>query len=241
MLIQNIQKNSELSRYTLDDQLKLLLNTFSEEILKLGIRVFPYSETGWERYASLPKKTRQSIYSNFSSYYDLMSSSQHSGIELHESKRLVWNILKLLGMRPCHDLLDKIDEQDVIEIYSSDFLQVFRNLKFMEICSYSMLDTLTHSWSELFMRPSTVTDSLIKRVQFTLSGDVKNTLTADVEEHFLHEIFSTSRNFFRINQKYISPVFFPDGKPAGVVGTLSAELLGSHLQTEVEIKDMPHG
>jgi hypothetical protein len=230
MLIQNVQQNSDVLRYTLDDRLKLLLNTFSVEVEKLGIHLVPYTAQSWEAYANLPEETRKNVLSNFSSYYHLMSSSQHAGIELHETKRLVWNILKLVGLRPCHDLLDKIDEQDVIEIYNNEFLQIFRNLKFMEICSYSMLDTLSHSWSELFMRPASITESLIKRVQFTLSGEVKNTLTANVEEHFLHEIFSTRRNFFRINQKYISPVFFPDGKPAGVVGTLSAELLDSHVE-----------
>ncbi len=232
MLLVSSQKTKIISDHSSEYAFKILLESFAEELHFLGFKVNPYTESALARFQKFDIDVQKRIFSNFSKYYDLLSVLQASKVDLNNNRMLLWNALKHLGYKPCFDLLDYIDQEDVVEVYNSEFLQIFRNFKFMELCSYSVLDTFSHSWSELFLRPKAV-DASLGAVGFQIfSNNVKSTMSVGVEDHYLFELFSEDMHYFKIHQKYASPIFGDNNAVGGVVATLGAQFLGANYNKE---------
>lgn len=232
MLFADSQKSKIIADHSCAYALKILMENFCEELLFLGYKLKPYTDESLQKFQQFDIDKQQKVFLSFSSYYDLLSNLQASKVDLNSNKMLLWNALKHLGYRPCPDLLDYIDEEDVIEVYNSEFLQVFRNFRFMELCSYSVLDTFSHSWSELFVRPKTV-DETLGTIGFQIfSSQIDKTIPVQVEDHYLFEIFSEDMHYFKIKQKFASPIFNEQKVVGGVVATLGAQFLGANYNKE---------
>ncbi len=134
----------------------------------------------------------------------------------------LWKIFGLFGLYPPHDLLDKIEGDDVIEIYDRNFHQLYRNWRFIELCSYSIADVNTFEFAELYDRPTHITDQLVQLGLQVLNGEVDETKKVTVDSHILREKFSEDRLSFRIEQGIVAPLHDSEGQIIGLITTLKA-------------------
>ncbi|MCC6277203.1 MAG: hypothetical protein IT289_04730 [Oligoflexia bacterium] len=174
-----------------------------------------------ERYLGLPLERRIEISERFESYKSVCESIVESGQSLRDSTVFLWKMLSRLKMRPGPDLFDKLKNDDIIEIYDSNSVQIFRNLRFFEICSYSLLEVFTYELWELYRRDTDVTKALIDTVSKVFTNQTQGAVPAGVPDHVVEEIFSESKCRYYIRQKYISPLFDGAHKPVAVCGNFS--------------------
>src|SRR5690606_14370708 len=87
------------------------------------------------------------------------------------NRNLIVNILKNMHLRAPQSFVDKIDEDDLIEIYNLENIQIFRNLKFYETTTYSLEDLLLYDWPELYSRPKRMTEQLLNLVESVIRQD----------------------------------------------------------------------
>lgn len=118
-------------------------------------------------------------------------------------------------------ITESLSDGDVVEIYDSEGRQVYRNLTFCRLSSYSLLDVAVNTWQELYERPVASLESIMDQVVEMLST---NALTQSyrVETHVLREkfIYSRQKKTFLIQMKFISPlVDIETGRRSGVVST----------------------
>src|SRR5690606_17702992 len=92
------------------------------------------------------------------------------------SFQVFWNVLRRFDLRPCSDLFDLLDSNDVIEVYRYDFIQIYRNLRFLELCTYSLDEVFSYEWPELFHRKQEINFELFDLTREILSGAKKTTL-----------------------------------------------------------------
>jgi hypothetical protein len=131
----------------------------------------------------------------------------------------------LRGFRICPDLYYAISDDDIIEIYTADFTQLFRNLEMLKLCSYSILELSVYEWPELFRRPHAITKQLIHLAEQIMGTKEPRTISCDnVPDHFLEEIFSPGKHKLFIEQKILSPLMDQNNNAIGFVGTLRAHL-----------------
>ncbi|MCB0349901.1 MAG: hypothetical protein KDD38_01885 [Bdellovibrionales bacterium] len=219
---------SESSSSELANQFQMLLDKFCAHIKKEGLaNVTSYTQDSLDRFHTLPSDKKITIIKNFHDYYELCVECVAAGISLKDGRKMLWKLLPTLGLRPTSDLFDNLHDDHVIEVYRPDFTQVFRNIKFLELCSYPIADLYIQPWTELFDRPQQITNSIIKSIQKCLSTGTAT--SCDVPVHELYERSSSMNQILKIEQGRFSPLFDKFGKPAAFVGTLNATIISRNI------------
>lgn len=125
--------------------------------------------------------------------------------------------MKFLGLTAPSDCLDQLQSGDLIEGYSLERLQVFRNLQFMEYTSHSLVDIMTIEWPELFDRSKVIEDQMIAYCNETLWTNNK-TIPFNIPAHFMRELRTDERRLYEIRFKTLSPLFSGPDRPFGFMG-----------------------
>lgn len=205
--------------------LEKLLESFSLYLEKEGVRVTPYREQSLNDFDGLPSSLKIQKAENFFKYYELCRAAIESGVELRNNKSFLNFSLKKLNLWMDSEAIDRIDRDDIIEVYSLEKTQLYRNLKFLEICSYPMLDLYMYEWPELFCRPDSITEKLIQVCGEVIADPLCRFRPSGVPEHVLEETFSQEKLSFMVDQKVIAPVKDAQGRVQGVMGSLQARVI----------------
>lgn len=154
-------------------------------------------------------------------------------------RQLLWNTLRKLKAVPPSDIIDKIGDGDVIEIYNTEFIQVFRNLNYFDISSYSLVEVFTHQWDELYERENPGIGQQMMGVALSvISGQAKSTFVCPVDPHVLKERFSEEQLRLSMIPGYVSPLFDRDHKLVGAIFTSKVEIL-NEPETKKELPSEP--
>lgn len=136
-----------------------------------------------------------------------------------------------MGLTFPADFLDHVGEEDLIEGYDMNRFQIFRNMRFMEKSSYSLLDMLSYDWPMLFERSSAITQKMISYCDEILWAANK-TIRFDIPRHYIRELRSTEKQMMEVDFQALSPLFAGPDRPFGLVGTCRVHLLESSQEND---------
>jgi len=137
-----------------------------------------------------------------------------------------------LGVVIPDDFYTTVRPGDVLEIYMVDPLnptqtaQVWRNFRFLELCSYDLLTLAMSLLNELFCRDQVIEESFHQRILRLPSGP-KAAQHWEIEPHVLVEKLESNNRSFQINPGFCAPAFAADGQLVGFASSLRAEPRGS--------------
>ena len=103
-------------------------------------------------FKNLDEKNQIEILRSLKTYNEICAETLANGDSLTDSKSFVWQALKKLGLRFSSDMFNFIQQENVIEIYDMNNVQIFRNFNFFGFTSYALEDLLCRPWVELFHR-----------------------------------------------------------------------------------------
>ena len=217
---------------SIQEQFRALIDEFASQCDAEGVRLLPYREEGWQRFHSLTFEKQVEKVSGFLKFYQACAEVVDSGISLKRGVKSLEKVMSKFGYQVCPGLYDQISDEEVIEAYTSDFTQLFRNLEMLKLCSYSLLELSVYEWPELFRRPHSITEKLIGLAGQVLGSPSPRTITcSEVPNHFLEEIFSPDKHKLFIEQKLLSPLMDSSGATVGFIGTLRAHLFDPTTET----------
>lgn len=124
------------------------------------------------------------------------------------SKFVIQDVLKKYGYFISDDVIAEIDEDDIIEVYQTDFTQVCCNVSLFAYLSYTLEDILYRPFYELYKRPEII-DSLLQKNITKLFTKSTNQLVdcSEVPIHDVHEVLSEKKCCARTQQKFIYSSF----------------------------------
>lgn len=195
------------------------LDRLSELIAGCGMTVRRGGPASWARLMEYAPAARDAIVRSLALYVDVCEDCVREGKSLSDDRWMLWRFLGRQRLRSADDLFDKISSGDVIEVYDERALQIFRNLAFFEVSSYSLEDLLHYPMYELFERDPACTRALLREVEDTLKG-VRATSRSEVPRHPVREIFSYERLRAVADQKYLSPLRDSSGDVRALVATV---------------------
>lgn len=131
--------------------------------------------------------------------------------------------LQQMGMHCPDDFLSTFEHDDLIEGYDLNNIQIFRNLKYMQVCGYSLEDVLTHSWPELYERSSRITDELLGNIRGVFESG--QTTALKISTHYMKERISKNRQVSEVTFRYMAPIFSRPGVPVGVLVSSRARIV----------------
>lgn len=213
--------------------IKLLqaLNDFSELIATQGHSVIPYTDSVVAHISSLPVEKKEDILVGFLKYSELCSSAIKSGVVLKDTVGFIKYALKYLGKHVAEEFYATIGESDIVEIYSEDHIQIFRNISFFKITDYSIAELISYEWEDLYYRSSAITKKMYSLIEDTLASDVK-LLNMDIEPHFIKEIRADTVQLCEVKFRYIAPIYTNEGEQSGYTMTCYAESKTDQVESD---------
>lgn len=140
-------------------------------------------------------------------YYELCLEHVVENCSLRDSKRFTWRALVKLGLSPNSDLLERLEDGDIVEIYDSQQVQLFRNLEFFDFCSYTLEELFCLEWWRLFKRDEAISNTILRLVNEIYQRKHPNGVSDPFPPHLVVE--SLSRDKFNVDfyMKQISPLY----------------------------------
>jgi hypothetical protein len=211
---------------------KALTEEFCGQANREGLNISPHRQETWEKFGQLTLSKQREKHDQFLRYYQICSSGLESGLSLLSGNPLLKRMLLQSGLTSCDGLWHQLREEDVIEVYTADFTQLYRNMKFLEVCSYPIADLYVNEWVDLYRRPQTITTTLVQSIQDMLRSQPAASVLCSVPDHFLEEKFSPERRKFYVRQKIFSPLLDSRGVAVAFVGSLHATLLNENASDD---------
>lgn len=164
----------------------------------------------WSDFADQPAEQRAATIKGLTEYLDIMMYAEAqvraSKAKEQGERQLLWHVIKYLGLVPPDDLFDRIAPNDFIEIYNSMGIQVYRNLEFCKIVSYSIAEMSVYRWDQLYNRDANITSLIISEgVQKGFSG-TRELFKLNIPEHPVAEVFGGRNREFTAKFGYLSPM-----------------------------------
>lgn len=215
--------NSSFSTQTLSPKVRDFLSSlesFQDLVAQYNFRLKTHSAKSLETFQSLPEALQTEIITGFTSYLGFLTKCHHDGIDLRNDKLLLATFLQMFGFIFDKRITDNVSFGDVVEVYSAGQKQIFRNLVFMDLCNYTLLDLLAHEPSALYERSDKIkkfmTDSVI-----TLMCRPYNTDPIDLSHipvHVIRELFSENPLSSMVEFRVAYPLYsWPPKDLAGFV------------------------
>lgn len=136
----------------------------------------------------------------------IMASDIERPASEHRERCYIEPAIKMYGLElRDSEFWNKLEIDDVIEIYSTENTQLFRTFNFFKISSYSILDLLTLEWFMLWKRPSFIMKGLLESAQGMLEGRIKTATQVNGGRHILKEIYNDESVGFRCSSVLVEP------------------------------------
>lgn len=162
-------------------------------------------------------KNPHRVVESLRNYVLVLEEGQRAGDDLWDCKKLVWRMVSKMGYTPSSDIFGLIEQGDVIEIYTSDNWQIFRNLPFFQYVSMSIDELATFDWAKDSVRTMKITIPALEMAARLRLGILRKTV--DVrhwQQHTVRELLGEGWTIL-VQLKFVSPLKGPSGETVALV------------------------
>ncbi|WP_374073873.1 hypothetical protein [Bdellovibrio bacteriovorus] len=197
------------SENSLSKQLENSFKALSQRVCMMlateGVHRKPYLE-GLPHFTILPIEKKQEIVENLTFFKELCEEQISEGYKLKDNSSFTWRAFRKLNYVPRADVFNYMSDEDLVEIYSYDSKQLYRNFKFFECCSYTLEELYSVEWWNLYERDPAMTMKIFDAAAKVISGEIEGSYVPGIEPHTLREIRGENGMTFMQQLKLISPL-----------------------------------
>ncbi len=205
---------------------------------KIGVRIVPFRDKNVPFFAAQTIDRKKIILQDLSTYLKICYTTINGGYDLNNNAVLTWGALKEFGFRPTSDFFTYLTSEDIVEIHNREGLQIFRNFRFYDVCSYSLEELYCFPWTFLYSRDETIVTHFIEILKDILSGNVKSTVQFFDPPHIISEVKSPFLYQVDAVVRYGAPLFEDSNPlPAATIVLERARVMGPKL-TAAEEEDL---
>lgn len=151
----------------------------------------PYINSSLPYFSRLATGHQIEINRHVRTYFEICLEMTTGGESLRDTPSLLWRMLSRLKLAPTEDLFNQFGQEHVVEIYNDSNVQIFRNFRFFEICSYSLEELFSRQWWELFRRDDQMTQRLFLLASKIFSGEFTGSVRPNIATHIVEEVASS--------------------------------------------------
>jgi hypothetical protein len=184
-----------------------------------GFRATAFSGEEPVFFRCLKIEQQAAIVENFRRYVQVCETVVKKGGKLGDDRRLLRQMIETLELRSRPDVFDLIQPMDILEIYDGNFVQLFRNLSFFAVCSYSLDEVLCRPFWELYERDDDYTAKLIALGLQVFTTPSPVTLPVDIGVHEQVEL-GGQRWRWQVECRFISSLYDGEGRIMALVNVI---------------------
>ena len=206
---------------------------------KCGVKVTPFRDLTLPHFSPLPNKEKQAILDFLKGKLSWLQSVELTGASFDSNKHILWHAIKSFGLVPSSDLMEKIDDNCVIEIHWLETLvQAFHTFSFYKNSSYTLEEICSYPWQELYEVDKFTSEGIFNLAQTILKGDIKSTVCPGFPPYVVKETKSCNKYEVEIHYLYVSPLFDKTGKPVAAVSIESMQVLNKKTERTSAIPEV---
>jgi hypothetical protein len=183
-----------------------LSDQLCQTLSRYGIPFRAYQSPALPLFSKLDQAKQQLILTTLQETLAVYAESEGSGESLTDTKRVLWRTLSRMKLPPQADILDHIEDGDVVEVYLTDFFQVFRNLNFFRYFSCTFEELVSCPIPELGTFEPHVLAYLFEAAQKLSAGEYQHTFKPPLAPYILQETVGVARYRIEITLKHFSPI-----------------------------------
>ncbi len=191
---------------SIEQKFRQLAGQFAGFAGQAGVEVVPYRETSLPYFSALTSDLKKLALHSLEQNVQIFQELVAQGYSLKDDKQFVWRMLKKLNLTPPSDFFDKQEEGDVVEIYNLEGRQVFRNLRFFQVTSFTLEEILCAHWKEFTKRPDEIEQKLYALMVRLATGQIVKTIDPEIPTHVFEELVTAKKHFVEISMRYVAPV-----------------------------------
>lgn len=221
-----------LNKQTLNKNCDQLISSFKEVCEQLswyfgkyGLVVLPYLD-GCPHFNIATATDKKNFLERASLYLQTLGHAEERKIDLLNNADSLWATLVFLKLRPPSDFFSYLSDDDKIEVYDLNGVQIWRNINVMAVCSYSFEEMLCLPWDERYCREESMTQKIYASVGKVISSSESQVYYEQIPSHIVKEKKSQKKYTLLARHDYFAPLFDVDNKVAGFVVTSKVDVLG---------------
>ncbi|XGC81919.1 hypothetical protein ACES2L_05415 [Bdellovibrio bacteriovorus] len=180
--------------------------SISEMLKPEGKTVRPFLP-GIPYFSKLTAEKKLNVLQQVRFYQELCQSHISEGYKISDNLSFTWRAFRKLGLTPSSDLFNYVEKEDIVEIYSKDQIQLFRNFNFFDCCSYTLEELHTLEWWTLFARDAQYNQMILDEALKAISGDVHDAFVPNVPWHPVRESRSADKLTMHMGIRRMAPVY----------------------------------
>jgi hypothetical protein len=221
----------DLLAHKLETQLKTSLFKLKTELSQNGVNASDAAPVSIHNFCIASEKKQNLILNNIGTYLEILSQdieieSPKPNIKIEEAR--LKKALRAFNLSALDkNIFNLIDEDDVIEIYNDEGIQLYRNITFCKLCSYSLLDLAVNSWDELYDKPTAIKNKIMSKINEVMTTS-EGTVAYEMSSYIQREkfIYAKTLKTFLVKPKFISPLLDNlSGRRVAMLSTYSAKIL----------------
>ncbi len=179
---------------------------YSDLLASEGKKVRPIRGPDLPVFSALPLEKKQRAIDFITSALEVFEETRAEGYKLVDSPKLLWRSLRKLGWTPQSDVFDRIGDKDVVNVYSSEQVQVFQNLNFFDWVSLTLEELYANPWHQYSRRERHCAELAYQSAVEVFHGVRASTFSPDIPEHYVEEIDTAENRKFYIKIHTASPL-----------------------------------
>lgn len=179
------------------DALRTLVATYA-----VGVK--PYHRSDLPLFRKLSESAQDQALQGLESFEETLNATLRAGFRLDNQPQLVWHALKSMGLVPPSELFHHIGPDHVVEIYSLEGLQIWRNLNFLKNCSYTLEEVYSIPWHLRYERQPDRVEEAMTKVGKLLRGETPALYHADISSHRIEETISEARFVLSVSHHWLA-------------------------------------
>lgn len=210
------------------DHLRASFRDLALELAAIGasidVTIRPFSQANLPYFSALTLSEQQDVVMQLARYVSICQDVIASGGSLRSTRTFVWRAFREFGWKPNSDFFNEMRDDHVVEIYDFDNLQIFRNFRFFEFCSYTLEDIFTRPWTSLFLRRhESQTQRLLNEIEALCKSRSRETVRFNAGIQNIYEADSEHRHSVDLEIEVAALLFNEDDEPEAFIGCERAE------------------
>ena len=207
-----------------NSEFKRLAEEITEITNAKKVLATPYHDPALPLFSALNDERKRASLDQINIYKDSLQSACVNG--LVNEKQSLWTTLKTLGFRPKSDIFEMVTADEAVEAYDLGGIQFWRNLKFLEVCNYTIEEMFCLPWHERYDRDleaAKMTEDIVIKI---VTGQITDTYNCDIY-NVLVEKHSAKKYAIDVHHKLVSPLLYEDNSVAGFIVISDVKIIGT--------------
>lgn len=224
---------------SVDRRLLEAATRFSELLNRLGYPAQAYSESALQKMAETSTPKKEQIASDLESWSEWIEPLDPSKSYDNEIA-LLMRALDKHGFDADEEFFKKIENDQIVEFYNEDMIQLYRSFNFYKITGYSILDISLYEWYVLWDRPRQAMESIGAELFEALKSYIP-VKPFQTKTHLVREIFNAAKSerfapraalLTPVRLGSLKPKVFSANKKKGFICTSTGEMIAIGKEAE---------